>query len=557
MINFKNLFFINIKKYYNNFIVFFLKNIQFFLIFLTSFFTIIIVSFFWFRADNYKILYKNLTDIEGSEIIKKLVKLKIPYKLEEKTGSILVPKKKFQTIRFELADQKNFFKKIHGFEILDKEKFGISQFNETINYQRGLEGELSETLQLMYPIKNARIHLSLPKESDFFEKKKKPSASVLLSLNSKKELDHLQISSIVQFISNSVPGLTYNDIVIVDQFGHMLNTIFPNLKNNDLFYFKKLYNLQIEKKFKNYLIKILKSLFGEKNFIVQVIVETKNFLPLQSKKKNVSFNHKKRHPNLLTLVPDYLNNFNLSQNASIYNNKNLLNRKEFQNSKNFFENLKIFNKKKTNFFLKKIQTNKQKKNNYISYLYNENNLQNNIVIDDIEKLSIKIVLNYYKNSQGDLVPFTNLELQTIKNFITSIVPFSASRGDTIKILNTLFFKKKISTFTKIFLFLKNVFFANSIIIIFFLTLIIIFYFFYHKILKVFLKVFKIKNKTQVLDVSQNSKKIFQKSNDVNILKKENVQNSHDKVLEMKNKILQMNSETIAKIIRVWFKKMDN
>jgi flagellar M-ring protein FliF len=69
-----------------------------------------------------------------------------------------------------------------GFELMESQKFGISQFAEQVNYQRGLEGELSRTIQSIAAVQAARVHLAIPKPSVFMREELKPSASVLLNL---------------------------------------------------------------------------------------------------------------------------------------------------------------------------------------------------------------------------------------------------------------------------------------------------------------------------------------------------------------------------------------
>ncbi|TGD57850.1 flagellar M-ring protein FliF, partial [Salmonella enterica subsp. enterica serovar Poona] len=64
-----------------------------------------------------------------------------------------------------------------GFELLDQEKFGISQFSEQVNYQRALEGELARTIETLGPVKSARVHLALPTPSRFVREQQSPSAS--------------------------------------------------------------------------------------------------------------------------------------------------------------------------------------------------------------------------------------------------------------------------------------------------------------------------------------------------------------------------------------------
>ncbi|MCE1736770.1 flagellar M-ring protein FliF, partial [Enterobacter hormaechei] len=107
-------------------------------------------------------------------------------------------------------------------ELLDKEKFGISQFSEQVNYQRALEGELARTVESLGPVQSARVHLALPKPSLFVREQKAPSASVTVGLLQGRVLDEGQINAIVHMISSSVAGLPAGNVTIVDQSGHLL-----------------------------------------------------------------------------------------------------------------------------------------------------------------------------------------------------------------------------------------------------------------------------------------------------------------------------------------------
>ena len=133
--------------------------------------------------------------------------MKIPYQFSENSGRLLVPKNQIYDLRLHLSE-KNLPRSGVGFEILDKEKFGISQFNEQINYQRALEGELARTIERINIVKNARIHIAIPKSSLFLEDKKKPSASVVLSLKYGTKLNSNQTNAILHLISNSISDLS-------------------------------------------------------------------------------------------------------------------------------------------------------------------------------------------------------------------------------------------------------------------------------------------------------------------------------------------------------------
>ncbi|MDK6651377.1 flagellar M-ring protein FliF, partial [Klebsiella pneumoniae] len=78
-------------------------------------------------------------------------------------GAIEVPAEKVHELRLRLAQQGLPKGGAVGFELLDQEKFGISQFSEQVNYQRALEGELSRTIETIGPVKGARVHLAMPK----------------------------------------------------------------------------------------------------------------------------------------------------------------------------------------------------------------------------------------------------------------------------------------------------------------------------------------------------------------------------------------------------------
>jgi flagellar M-ring protein FliF len=178
----------------------------------------------WSRGPDYKVLYTNVSDRDGGAIIASLQQMNVPYKFAEGGGAILIAGDKVAETRLKLAAQGLPKAGGVGFELMDNQKFGTSQFAEQINYQRGLEGELARSIESIGTIDSARVHLALPKPSLFVRDQKKPSASVVLSLMRGRSIDEGQVSAIVHMVSSSVPDLDAKSVTVVDQRGNLLSS---------------------------------------------------------------------------------------------------------------------------------------------------------------------------------------------------------------------------------------------------------------------------------------------------------------------------------------------
>ena len=150
--------------------------------------------------------------------------MNIPYRFSEASGAIEVPADKVHELRLRLAQQGLPKGGAVGFELLDQEKFGISQFSEQVNYQRALEGELSRTIETIGPVKGARVHLAMPKPSLFVREQKSPSASV--TVKSIYPAAHSMKGKFaplyMHLVSSAVAGLPPGNVTLVDQGGHLL-----------------------------------------------------------------------------------------------------------------------------------------------------------------------------------------------------------------------------------------------------------------------------------------------------------------------------------------------
>lgn len=177
----------------------------------------------WSQAPDYKVLFSNVSDRDGGAIIASLQQMNVPYKYADGGGAILVPAKDVHDARLKLAAQGLPKGGLVGFELMENQKFGTSQFLEQVNFQRALEGELARSVQALAAVSSARVHLAMAKQSVFMREQQKPSASVLVDLYPGRTLDPQQVNAIVHLVSSSVPNLPVKNVTVVDQTGSLLS----------------------------------------------------------------------------------------------------------------------------------------------------------------------------------------------------------------------------------------------------------------------------------------------------------------------------------------------
>ena len=185
---------------------------------------LMIGSWMWSQAPDYRVLYPNLSDKDGGAIITALEQMKVPYKFTDGGGSIQIPSNQIHEVRLRLASQGLPKGGLVGFELMENQKLGSSQFLEQVNYQRATEGELARSIQSLASVESARVHLAISKPSVFVRDQQKTSASVLLNLRPGRTLEPAQASAIVHLVSSSIPGLGVKDITVVDQHGNLLSS---------------------------------------------------------------------------------------------------------------------------------------------------------------------------------------------------------------------------------------------------------------------------------------------------------------------------------------------
>ncbi len=231
----------------------------------------VVVLALWAKSPDYRVLYSNISDRDGGDIVAQLTQMNVPFRFEEQGTAIMVPAESVHETRLKLAGLGLPKGGSVGFELMDQEKFGISQFSEQINYQRALEGELARTIETLGPVQSARVHLALPKPSLFVREQKSPSASVTLNLQPGRALDDGQVNSIVYMVSSSVAGLPPGNVTVLDQQGHLLTQTDATGRGLNATQLK--FNNELESRYQRRIEAILAPVVGSGNVHAQVTAQ--------------------------------------------------------------------------------------------------------------------------------------------------------------------------------------------------------------------------------------------------------------------------------------------
>ncbi|WP_326900079.1 flagellar basal-body MS-ring/collar protein FliF [Kosakonia cowanii] len=401
--------------------------------------SIVIALMFWAKEPDYRVLYSNISEEDGGAVVTQLKQMQVPYRFAEHDGSIEIPSEQIYEVRLKLAQQGLPKGGSVGFELLDQEKFGISQFNEQVNFQRALEGELSRTIETLGPVRSARVHLAMPKPSLFLQDRKEPSASVTLNLINGRTLDSGQVSAITFMISSAVPGLSADRVTIVDQSGHMMSQSGAQAtQTTQLQYVRKM-----ESDYQRRIQAILAPIVGTQNVRTQVTAQVdftqheqtaEQYQP-NSRPENMairsrqSSNNEQGGKNAVGGVPGALSNQPPAPVSTPIEDPaaQQANRQGGANGNNAAPAAAPaptpYNKQSdetTNYEVDKTLT----------------HIKRNTGV--LERLSVAVVVNYKQGKDGKPVALNKAQLDQINALVKEVMGFSDKRGDTLNVVNTIF-----------------------------------------------------------------------------------------------------------------------
>ncbi|MBS0054500.1 flagellar basal-body MS-ring/collar protein FliF [Yersinia sp. Marseille-Q3913] len=410
---------------------------------------IIVALMLWAKSPDYRVLYSNLSDRDGGEIVTQLTQLNIPYRFADNGGALLIPADKVHETRLRLAQQGLPKGGAVGFELLDQEKFGISQFSEQINYQRALEGELARTIGTLGPVLNVRVHLAMPKPSLFVREQKSPTASVTLALQPGRALDDGQINAIVYMVSSSVAGLPPGNVTVVDQTGRLLTQ--SDSAGRDLNAAQLKFTNEVENRFQRRIETILAPMVGSGNVHAQVTAQVdfasreqtdEEYKPNQAANQGAvrsqqTSNSEQLGGSNVGGVPGALSNqpsatpvapIEVPQPAPVAgaagaaaNNANAANRPATTTAaRSTATSSNSRHDQTTNFEVDRTIRHTQQQAGMV------------------QRLSVAVVVNYGSDKAGKPVALSKDQLAQVESLTREAMGFSTDRGDTLNVVNTPF-----------------------------------------------------------------------------------------------------------------------
>lgn len=390
----------------------------------------------WSQTPEYRVLYNNISDQDGAAIISSLQQMNVPYKFSESGGALLIPEKQVHEVRLRLAGQGLPKGGLAGFELMENQKFGSSQFLEQVNYQRALEGELARSVQSLAAVQSARVHLAIAKPSVFSREKQQPSVSVLLNLYPGRVLSIEQVSAIVHLMSSSVPNLPVKNVTVVDQNGNLLSTQ-NDKKQDSRFDAKQLeYIQELEENYIRRIEAILTPITGAANVRAQVTAD-------------VDFSRIERAEEI------YRPNNTETEGASIRSQQTLeatsTGAKIDGGIPGALTNrppepaaapIEVEGEDKEAGDKAPPLPTDQKKESTINYEVDKTVQHIQQSTGNIKRLSAAVVVNYRKkmDDNGEMIhePLTADEVKEINNLVREAMGYNERRGDSLTVTNSLF-----------------------------------------------------------------------------------------------------------------------
>jgi flagellar M-ring protein FliF len=164
---------------------------------------------------DYKPLMTGMEPADAQALTSRLAAKSIPFQVSPDGKTVNVPADKLDSSRLEVASEGMPHSGRLGFELFDKLNWGQTEFDEKVNYQRALEGELERTIQTLRDVESARVHLVMPPDSVFLDREREAKASVILRLRSGQLSEETQ-KSIASLVSGAVDKLSTQNVTITD-----------------------------------------------------------------------------------------------------------------------------------------------------------------------------------------------------------------------------------------------------------------------------------------------------------------------------------------------------
>lgn len=398
---------------------------------------VIVALLLWGAGTQWSVLYHDLPASEGGEIVAQLEQTGVPYRLSNEGATVEVPKEDVYRLRLALAQQGLPSQGGSGFELMDTQAFGISQFTEHVNYQRALSGELSRTIASLEPVSSARVHLALPEDSVFVRERRPATASVVVELKGGQQLKARQIQAIQHLVAGSVQGLASEDITVVDQNGNPLSRPAGDALNLDGSALE--YAQALERSYQSRINALLTPLVGRDNFRAEVSAQldfshseeteehyTPNQQPGSAAVRSEQLNDTGAGEMLGSGgVPGALSNTPPGIAASPINADDATNADGTTQTDDVVSGLSNYQRSST-----------------INYEVNKRVRHTRARLGRLDNLSVAVVINHRRSMDSDgnptSEPLADDQLTQIDSLVREAMGFNAERGDSLSVINAPF-----------------------------------------------------------------------------------------------------------------------
>lgn len=177
----------------------------------------------WVLRSEQAVLFSDLKAEDAAVMAAELDKQKVPYTVADGGSTLLVDKAQVHATRLKLMGKDLPLRGAVGLELFNNAEFGMTEFAQKINYQRALQGELTRTILSFPEVRDVRVHLAMPEQGLFKQAATRPKAAINLTMRAGQALRPDQVNGIQRLVAAAVPGLSPQEVTVVDQQGVALS----------------------------------------------------------------------------------------------------------------------------------------------------------------------------------------------------------------------------------------------------------------------------------------------------------------------------------------------
>jgi flagellar M-ring protein FliF len=185
---------------------------------------VVVLAFFLMKiasAPAYEQVVSGAEPAETPKITEALDKAGVKYEVRNNGTAIAVEKAKVGDAKVALAGAGLPGHSQPGFELMEKQKLGASDFQQKVTYQRALEGEIARTVEGVEGVQSAQVNLVLADDQLFQDEQQPARASVLLTTDG-EGIEPGSVRGVASLVTSSVKGLKSENVSITDQTGSLL-----------------------------------------------------------------------------------------------------------------------------------------------------------------------------------------------------------------------------------------------------------------------------------------------------------------------------------------------